>query len=143
MSDVKWVGRLPKNSKNIICSKSLLFQLKADPDNSPSEVVYKSYPGVNFINVLHAPFSYKSLFSSYVSAKKSTFVQKCAHKTLMKLTTERWGLLIIVALLNVANCAHWISFGSVNSKAAIFYQKNVDDITRSQINQHFTYIFFV
>ena len=43
---------------------------------------------------------------------------------------ERWGLLIIVALLNIANCAHWISFGSVNSKAAIFYQKNVDDITR-------------
>ena len=43
---------------------------------------------------------------------------------------ERWGLVLTVTLLNVANCAHWISFGSVNSKAAVFYHKKVEDITR-------------
>ena len=46
---------------------------------------------------------------------------------------ERWGLVLTVALLNVANCAHWISFGSVNSKAAVFYEKKVEDITRCEI----------
>ena len=46
---------------------------------------------------------------------------------------ERWGLVLTVALLNVANCAHWISFGSVNSKAAVFYEKKVEDITRYEI----------
>ncbi len=30
-----------------------------------------------------------------------------------------------VALLNVANYAHWISFASVNSMAAAFYQVSV------------------
>ena len=35
---------------------------------------------------------------------------------------ERWWLVASVALLNVANEAHWISFASVNSKAAVFYQ---------------------
>ena len=35
---------------------------------------------------------------------------------------ERWWLVASVALLNVANDAHWISFASVNSKAAVFYQ---------------------
>ena len=35
---------------------------------------------------------------------------------------ERWWLVASVALLNMANEAHWISFASVNSKAAVFYQ---------------------
>jgi hypothetical protein len=43
---------------------------------------------------------------------------------------ERWTLLMTVTLINVANCAHWISFGSVNSKAAIFYDKRVEEITK-------------
>ena len=36
--------------------------------------------------------------------------------------SQRWWLLASVALLNIANYAHWISFASVNSKAAVFYQ---------------------
>ena len=35
---------------------------------------------------------------------------------------ERWWLVASVALLNVASDAHWTSFSSVNSKAAVFYQ---------------------
>lgn len=35
---------------------------------------------------------------------------------------ERWWLVASVALLNVANDAHWTSFASVNSKAAVFYK---------------------
>ncbi len=54
-----------------------------------------------------------------------------SHKTLevkgesqesYKSYSQRWWLLASVALLNVANYAHWICFASVNSKAAVFYQ---------------------
>ena len=43
---------------------------------------------------------------------------------------QRWSLVLSVALLNIANYSHWISFASVNSKAAIFYEVSTDDITR-------------
>jgi len=43
---------------------------------------------------------------------------------------QRWALVFSVALLNIANHSHWISYASVNSKAAIFYQVSVDEITR-------------
>ena len=36
--------------------------------------------------------------------------------------SQRWWLVASVALLNIANNAHWISFASVHSKAAVFYQ---------------------
>ena len=46
------------------------------------------------------------------------------------LSAERWFLLITVSMLLVANCAHWISYGSVNSKCAVFYQRSTEEITR-------------
>jgi len=42
--------------------------------------------GVNYVNVICAPFSYESLFSSYVLALNELSYKKCARKTLMKLT---------------------------------------------------------
>jgi len=45
---------------------------------------------------------------------------------------QRWSLVASVAFLNIANYSHWISFASVSSKAAIFYQVSPDDITRSE-----------
>ncbi len=42
--------------------------------------------GVNFINILHARFCTKVLFSSYVLAKKALSYEKCTCKMLMKLT---------------------------------------------------------
>jgi len=46
-----------------------------------------SQPGVDITNVLRAPFSYKSLFSSYVSALNELSYKKHERKTLMKLST--------------------------------------------------------
>jgi len=43
---------------------------------------------VNFINVKRANFTYKSLFSSYVWALNKFSYEKCARKTLMKLTPD-------------------------------------------------------
>jgi hypothetical protein len=62
-------------------------------------------PGVNFINVLRAPFSYKSILGSFslVTVKFETFRRKitgakAAHKMLMKLTTG-------VNLINISRAA--------------------------------------
>ena len=30
----------------------------------------------------------------------------------------------------MTNCAHWISYGAVNSKCAVFYQRSTEEITR-------------
>jgi hypothetical protein len=43
-------------------------------------------PGVNFVNVLRVPFSYESLFSSYVLALNELSYKKRTRKMLMKLT---------------------------------------------------------
>ena len=48
--------------------------------------------------------------------------------------SERWWLVASVSLLNVANYAHWISFASVNSKAAVFYQVPFELIDPIQLN---------
>ena len=45
-----------------------------------------------------------------------------SREVIYKSYSQRWWLLASVALLNIANYAHWISFASVNSKAAVFYQ---------------------
>jgi len=56
-------------------------------------MLVKLTPGVNFINILLACFSYASaffakteLFSSYILAKKALSYEKCACKMLVKLT---------------------------------------------------------
>jgi hypothetical protein len=59
----------------------------------PKGVYFKSDQGANFINILHARFfvqkCFTQLFSSYILATKSTFLQKKhAQKTLMKLTKK-------------------------------------------------------
>ena len=46
-------------------------------------------PGVNFINVKRAHFSYERLFSSYVLALNELSYEKFARLTLMKLTADR------------------------------------------------------
>jgi hypothetical protein len=45
-------------------------------------------PGVNFINVKRAHFSYERLFSSYVLALNELSYEKFARLTLMKLTAD-------------------------------------------------------
>ena len=45
-----------------------------------------SLPGVNFINILRVPLSYKSLFSAYSLALNELLYEKRARKMLMKLT---------------------------------------------------------
>ena len=52
----------------------------------------------------------------------SAFGVKSESQSSYKSYSQRWWLLASVALLNIANYAHWISFASVNSKAAVFYQ---------------------
>ena len=42
--------------------------------------------------------------------------------------TSRWGVLISVFLLNLANNALWISFSSVSDKSAIYYGKDFEAI---------------
>jgi len=41
---------------------------------------------VNFINILHALFSYESLFKAKLKAEKRLLYKKCVRKMLMKLT---------------------------------------------------------
>ncbi len=59
------------------------------------KTLMKLTTGVNFINILLAPFLYESLYDTFlqlhVSGKrlhKALLYEKCAHKMLMKLTTE-------------------------------------------------------
>jgi len=64
--------------------------------NAAHRILMKLKHGVNFINILRPPFSYKSELSSFslVTNPKHSFVifgtkilyKKPAHKTLMKLT---------------------------------------------------------
>jgi len=48
----------------------------------------KSTPGVNFINIIRAQFSYKSAFLKLRFGKKALLFEKCERKMLMKLTPE-------------------------------------------------------
>jgi len=64
----------------------------------PLKLIFLHYPGVNFIDVLCACFSYKILTPKITNPKPSFVIfdakisaKKCA-KTLMKLTTERIAL---------------------------------------------------
>ena len=41
---------------------------------------------------------------------------------------SRWGVLWTVFLLNIANNALWISFSSVATTSASYYEKSIDDI---------------
>jgi len=45
-----------------------------------------------------------------------------------KVYPARWGLMGIVALLNLANYAHWIAFPAVAKKAAAYYQVTGDQL---------------
>jgi hypothetical protein len=50
---------------------------------------------------------------------------------------ERWSLLATVAILNVTNYSHWISFAAVSSKAAVFYQEPILRIHLQTYNKSF------
>ena len=78
-------------------------------ENPSPDIVYTGKDGTSNENNLNESLSPDVVYKSY---------------------PERWTLLMTVTLINVANCAHWISFGSVNSKAAIFYDKRVEEITK-------------
>ncbi len=41
---------------------------------------------------------------------------------------SRWGVLATVFCLNLANNALWISFSSIATTAAEYYEKSVDDV---------------
>ena len=41
---------------------------------------------------------------------------------------SRWGVFITVVMFNMANNALWICIGSVSTKAAAFYEVDVNDI---------------
>ncbi len=55
-----------------------------------SKILMKLTAGVNFINFLSARFSYETLFSSYVLAKKAVSYEKRTRKPLTKLTPEQY-----------------------------------------------------
>ncbi len=64
-------------------------------------------------------------FNKKEKIELSTFdvtISESQSSSSYKSYSQRWWLLASVALLNIANYAHWISFASVNSKAAVFYQ---------------------
>jgi hypothetical protein len=62
------------------------------------------------------------LTSTEIASNEPEVNQIKSSEVIYKSYSQRWWLLASVALLNIANYAHWISFASVNSKAAVFYQ---------------------
>ena len=48
--------------------------------------------------------------------------------TIYKLYPSRWGILFTVVMFNLSNNCLWMSFGAVGTKAAEFYEVEVDSI---------------
>ncbi len=66
----------------------VIFSLWSDGIPSVKRKAAGIWTGANFINVFHAPFSYKSLYSCYVLALNKLSCKKRAHKMLMKLSLD-------------------------------------------------------
>ena len=60
------------------------------------------------------------------NTEKTEMTEEFVYKTY----PQRWWVLISVVLLTISNTAHWISFASVTSKSAIFFQRSNKDISR-------------
>ena len=50
------------------------------------------------------------------------------NDTTYKLYPSRWGVVLTVVMFNLSNNCLWISFGAVGTKAAEFYEVEVDSI---------------
>ena len=97
-----------------------------------------SNPVIGKHSYLYWTFVYCQLCIEKTKIKKRGRVWPILKKNNnLYLFAERWSLLLTVVFLNTANCAHWISYGSVNSKCAIFYDRNADEITRDSCYKTF------
>ena len=66
------------------------------------------------------------MLSEYDTKKIQSGLQE--DKVVYKSYRKRWFVLLAVLTLNIANYSHWISYASVLSKAAEFYQVSHKDI---------------